>query len=262
MLLTEFDSQKQAVINPDMLHSKIPGFPKVTVSCFSRQLFQRLLSFLGEPIQIGESHCAFAIIPIYEVIYKDCRFAFFQSCVGEPTCVSTYEDIIAMGSKRLILFGNCGVLEKTIEDCGIIIPTSAIRDEGCSYHYAPASDTIPINKKYVNLFKDILRERGYPYTEGVTWTTDAPYRETRDIIARRKAQGAICVEMECAGMQALCDFRETEFFQFLYAGDNLDHTDWDRRSISGDVRLNDKEKIGLLAFELGLKIMEIYDREK
>lgn len=75
-------------------------------------------------------------------------------------------------------------------------------------------------------------------------------------VARRKAQGALCVEMECAGMQAMCNFRETDFFQFLYAGDNLDHTTWDPRSLSGEVRLDDKSKIALLAFELGLKIRQ------
>lgn len=161
---------------------------------------------------------------------------------------------LRMGSKCLILLGNCGILDKSIKDCGIIIPTKAIRDEGCSYHYAPASDTIDVNHKYVDLFKAVLDELHYPYVEGITWTTDACYRETGDKVRRRKEQGAVCVEMECAGMQALCDFRETDFFQFFYAGDNLDHSSWQPRSLSGDVRLDDKSKIALLAFELGFKI--------
>ena len=109
---------------------------------------------------------------------------------------------MAMGSKRIILLGNCGVLDKSIEDCGIIIPTSALRDEGTSYHYAKASDTIEVNKKYKEEFKEVLKEFGYPYVEGRTWTTDAPYRETKDKVALRKKQGAICVEMECSAMQA------------------------------------------------------------
>ena len=155
-----------------------------------------------------------------------------------------------MGARRIILVGNCGVLDKTIEDCGIIIPTAALRDEGTSYHYAPASDSIPVNRRGREEFKEILRKLGYPYVEGITWTTDAFYRETREKVAARKAMGAVCVEMECAAVQALCDFRGVEFFQFLYAGDNLDHTAWDPRSLSGDTRLDDKQKIGLLAFEL------------
>ena len=179
--------------------------------------------------------------------------------VGEPLCVAQYEDVIAMGSKRLIMLGNCGVLDTSIEDCGIIIPTEAIRDEGTSYHYAPASDRISVNKKYREEFKKVLSECGYSYVEGITWTTDAAYRETRDKVERRKSQGAICVEMECAGMQAVSDFRNTEFFQLFYAGDNLDHSEWQPRSISGEVRLDDKVKIMFLAFELGLKIVKQKD---
>lgn len=253
MLLEEFDFDRDAVIRPDMVVRRLEEFPDVTVSCFSHQLFASVLS-LFDARQIAEIHSAVGPNPVYEAEYRGKRFALFQSRVGEPLCVADYEDLMAMGSRRLILLGNCGVLDRSIEDCGIIIPTAAIRDEGTSYHYAPPSDVIPVNRKYREEFRAVLTECGYPFVEGVTWTTDACYRETRAKIARRKAQGAICVEMECAGMQALCDFRGTEFFQFFYAGDNLDHSRWEPRSLHGDVRLDDKTKIMLLAFELGLKI--------
>lgn len=256
MILEEFDSSKSAVINPDMVVERINDFPDVTVSCFSRHLFAKLLEFFG-PEQIGESHSATGVIPIYKAEYKGKSFAMYQSYVGEPACGGIYEDVMAMGSKCLILLGNCGVLDKNIEDCGIIIPTKAIRDEGFSYHYVPPSDAIEVNTKYRELFKQVLMEFNYNYVEGTTWTTDACYRETRDKVNKRKEQGAICVEMECAGMQALCDFRGTDFFQFFYAGDNLDHSEWQPRSLSGEVRLDDKSKIALLAFELGLKIKEL-----
>lgn len=256
MILEEFDPSKTAVINPDMIVKKIENFPDVTVSCFSRRLFEKLLSFF-KPEPIGESHSATGVVPIYKVEYKGETFAMYQSFVGEPACGGLYEDIIAMGSKCLILLGNCGVLDKNIEDCGIIIPTKAIRDEGLSYHYAPVSDMIDVNTKYREYFKEVLKEFNYPYVEGTTWTTDACYRETRDKVESRKGQGAICVEMECAGMQALCNFRETDFFQFFYAGDNLDHSQWQPRSISGEIRLDDKSKIALLAFELGLRIKDL-----
>lgn len=253
MILEEFDPSLRAIINPDMIVETIEDFPDVTVSCFSEILFSNVLSFF-EPKLLGNMHSASGLNPVYEVVYKGERFAFFHSYVGEPKCINDYEDILAMGSKCLILLGNCGVLDKSIEDCGIIIPTKAIRDEGCSYHYAPASDFIDVNTKYVDLFKEVLAEYNYPYVEGTTWTTDACYRETADKVKKRKEQGAICVEMECAGMQALCNFRNTDFFQFLYAGDNLDHSSWQPRSLAGDVRLDDKSKIVLLGFELGLKI--------
>lgn len=255
MLLEEFDANKTAIINPDMCVEKIENFPEVTISCFSEELFNEVLEFFRAK-EIASVHSASGLNPIYEVTYKGKRFAMFKSMVGEPLCVGQYEEIIAMGSKRLILLGNCGVLDKRIEDCGIIIPIKAVRDEGTSYHYAKPCDTIDVNHNYRDEFKKVLKEFGYPYVEGITWTTDACYRETRDKVNKRKEMGAVCVEMECAGMQALCDFRGTEFFQFFYAGGNLDHSSWEPRSLSGSARLDDKSKIMLLAFELGLKILE------
>lgn len=254
MLLEEFDIETNAIIDPNMCVERIEDFPEVTISCFSWRLFDSVLATF-DARKIADLHSATGLNPVYEVEYKGKQFALFHSMVGEPICVAQYEDLMAMGSKRLILLGNCGVLDKNIEDCGIIIPTSALRDEGTSFHYAEPSDVIEVNKKYRALFKQVLADCGYPYVEGMTWTTDACYRETREKAKRRRAQGAICVEMECAGMQALCDFRGTEFFQFFYAGDNLDHSAWDPRSISGGSRLDDKTKIMFLAFELGLRIM-------
>lgn len=255
MVLNEFDPAGNAVIDPEMLNEPLENFPDVTVSCFSEPLFRKVLEHLDAEI-LTYLHPATGTQPVYEALYRGKRFAFYLSHVGEPGCVMEYENMLAMGSQCLILFGNCGVLDRRIEDCGIIIPTKAIRDEGCSYHYAPPGDTIDVNHRYGDLFKAVLKECGYGFVEGTTWTTDAVYRETRQKVERRRAQGAICVEMECAGMQALCDFRKTEFFQFLYAGDNLDHTTWEPRSISGSARLDDKTKIAFLAFELGLKIKE------
>lgn len=255
MLLTEFDPERRAVINPDLIHTPVPGFPETVISIFSHTLFEKIVSFLnGEKIVATKD--VDGISPVYQVEYKGKRFAMYKARLGAPACVGSFEDIIPMGAKRIILLGNCGVLDRTIEDCGIIIPTRAIRDEGTSYHYAPAADYIDVNKKYIPLFIEVLKEFGYPYVMGTTWTTDAFYRETRNKITRRKEMGAICVEMESSAMQAMCDFRGVEFFQYLYAGDNLDHSQWDPRSLSGTSRLEDKEKIALLAFELACRIEE------
>lgn len=253
MLLTEFDPTPHAVIDPEMINAPLAGFPETVVSIFSHQLFDAVRKFLGG-VKIAETNDVDGEWPVYEVHYKGKRFAFYKARLGAPACVGMFEDVIAMGAKRIILLGNCGVLDKNIRDCGIIIPRRAIRDEGTSYHYAPAADFIDVNKAHVDTFKTVLDELGYPWVEGITWTTDAFYRETPQKVAARKAMGAVCVEMECAAMQAMCDFRGVDFFQFLYAGDNLDHANWDPRSLSGDVRLDDKQKIALLAFELAARI--------
>lgn len=180
--------------------------------------------------------------------------ALFMIAVGAPESTALLEDVFMMGVKKAIVFGTCGVLERSIEDCSVIIPDSAVRDEGTSYHYAPASDEIEVNRKYMDLFTDMLEELHIEYTVGKVWTTDAFYRETPNKIKRRKKQGCICVDMECSANAAVAAFRGKDLIQFFYAADNLDAEEWDVRSLSNDAKLNEKDRIAMIALELAVRI--------
>ena len=48
MILTEFDYEKNAIINPWHTSDMVQGMPKVAVTCFSRVTFARMLSVFGE----------------------------------------------------------------------------------------------------------------------------------------------------------------------------------------------------------------------
>jgi len=248
MILEEFDKEQNAVINPDAFGKKIPDFPAVTISCFSNKLFHRTVEVLqGTPID--------GLKDVYRIAYGGKDFAFYQSPAGAPACVMKYEELRASGMRTLILYGMCGVLGESLEDESIIIPTGALRDEGTSYHYMPASDTVGLNDRFMDLFIDVLHEAECSYTQGLTWTTDAPYRETESKVNRRKEQGAVCVEMECAAMAAAAQFRNTDFFTFFYAADSLAGSEWTPRSLVAENRTDDQTRISFLAFELGLKIL-------
>lgn len=254
MLLHEFDPCEKAIFNPDMVHPPLEGMPKVAVSCFSTVTFQRMLDMFPGAEQIAETKCASNHFPVYRVMVKGVPVALLQSGVGAPQCVGGQEEIYSMGAETLVLFGTCGVLDKSIEDCGIIFPTSALRDEGTSYHYAPPGDEIPVNLHHREVFTDLLDEMGIRYTQGLCWTTDSMYRETREKVKRRKERGCICVDMECASCAAVAQFRKKEVLQFFYAADNLDSDEWDARSLSNDAKVEEKNRIALLALELAVRI--------
>ena len=115
-----------------------------------------------------------------------------------------------------------------------MVPTAAYRDEGTSYHYAEASDYITVkNAEVVAKFMESAR---LPYIKGRTWTTDAVHRETRGNFEKRKAEGCICVEMECAAVQAMCDYRGLNAYFFFTCGDLLDAPEWDARMKKNQVK--------------------------
>ena len=46
-------------------------------------------------------------------------------------------------------------------------------------------------------------------------------RETRGLVSKQQQEGCLAVEMEIAGVQALCSFYGLELYCFLEAGDVL-----------------------------------------
>ena len=253
MLLHEFDPNPVAVINPGDIHTPVEDCPRVAVSCFERSTFGRMLERLGaEPLALTK--CANMEIPVYRAEYKGTEIALYEAYVGAAGCVGMLEDLFALGVEKLVLFGTCGVLDRAARDCGVIIPTAALRDEGTSFHYAPPSDEIEVNPKYREAFIEILERHQCTYALGKTWTTDAFYRETAEKMARRRAQGCICVDMECAAVAALAQFRGKEVFQFFHGSDCLDGGNWEVWGLSQDSNITGKDKAALLALELAARI--------
>lgn len=253
IVLEEFDVNKEAVINPRDIVSKKDKFPEIAIACYSKILFDKIVDNCNG-ILIGELSNTVGKKMIYEIEYNRKKLVIFNIGAGAPMAATDIEDIHEMGANKFIIFGNCGVLDKMIDDCSIIIPTEAIRDEGTSYHYMAPSRTVNVNEKYLNIFTNLLEEFGYSYTKGTTWTTDAFYRETRDKVQKRKQEGAIVVEMEAAAIQAVCNFRQIDLLTFFYAGDNLDIPNWDKRSLAGEIKLDQKMGVALLALEMACKM--------
>ena len=253
MILEEFDETINSTFDPYEVENVVDGFPKIGVTCFSKRLFDQLVDkFNG--IEIALNSNGNGKLPIYKINYEGHEIALFMSRVGASACIVQYEEIFAMGLEKMVVFGTCGVLDKSIDDLAIIIPNSAIRDEGTSYHYLPEGDSIELDATYKDLFIEILKEHDFDYVTGPTWTTDAFYRETRDKVNYFKEKGCLCVEMEASAIAAICKYKNLHSFIFFYAGDNLDSVTWEERSLSGKVNFEKKQEVTLLALDLANKI--------
>ena len=227
--------------------------PEVAVGVFSRYLFYDTIEKFSCN-EIGYISNANMEKNVYILKYKEHEITFFMAGIGGPMISADIEELHAQGVKKFIIFGNCGVLDSSIEDCSIIIPTKAFRDEGTSYHYVESSDIIDVSNKYVDDFIEILAVNGFDYVQGYTWTTDGFYRETREKINYFNTNGALCVEMEGATIAAVCQREGIDYFTFYYAGDNLDSVEWDERSLSGMVNIDKKKKVMTLALDLAVKM--------
>lgn len=252
ILLEEFDTNKEAVLNPWYTTRKMEDFPEYCITTFNKRLIDAYVEKVGGKL-IGELTCTHGNSPIYEVEYKRHRVAIYLSWVGAPACIANFEEIIAIGAKKVVMFGSCGVLDNTIDAEKIIIPSSAMRDEGTSYHYMPASDEIETDREGNMSIIQACEELNVPYLEGKTWTTDALYRETQKKMEDRKNAGCITVDMECSAMNAVAKFRDVRFAQFFYSVDNLDAPEWESRGL-GEFTTIEKEEYMLLALESAIRM--------
>ena len=121
------------------------------------------------------------------------------------------------------------MLDGSIGSGDIVLPTSALRDEGTSYHYLPAGREAHPSPRAVAAIVHVLERHACHYVKGKTWTTDAFYRETPRRVASRRQQGCLTVEMEAAALFAVAEFRGVDVAMLLYGGDDLSGLEWDRR---------------------------------
>ena len=164
--------------------------------------------------------------PIYKLNYKGKDIAFYLTGIGSAVCSSMcYEASWITGATKFIMFGSCGNLDREKTEGKFIIPTESYRGEGASYYYKEPSDYIDIRNS--NKLAKIFDELSVPYVLGKVWTTDSVVRETKGLVQKRKEEGCIAVEMELAGVQAVCDFYNLELYDFLEAGDVLEESGYE-----------------------------------
>lgn len=243
--ILEFDADPAAVIDPTRI-SKKQEMPDRAVACFFKDVINTLSEKYGAE-KILEMRSEIGMNPIYKIELDGVPLAVFHPGVGAPLAAGFLEHIIALGATKIVACGGAGVLHKSIALGHLIIPTSALRDEGTSYHYLPPSREAQADQTSIDAIIATMEKRQAPYTLAKTWTTDAFFRETPERVNRRRNEGCVTVEMEAAAFFAVAQFRNVHFGQILYGGDDISGDEWDTRG--WDKQIDIREKVFWLAAE-------------
>jgi len=158
-------------------------------------------------------------------LYKE-KIVLVVLRIGAPAAAAAIEELRIFGIKNYFALGRAGCIDKDFDTSKIVVVSRAIRDEGTSLHYLPASIYVDLDKEFANKIYAHLHDKGLKVVKGTTWTTDAFYRETSKRIAKRISQGAISVEMECAALAAVAKFYNLKFGQFVWFSDTVCDNDW------------------------------------
>ena len=215
-IVSSFDNESKTIINLDDIFKAPNHIADICIVTFSIQVKEMVLKQYNCK-HVGFTKTANGNIDVYSFIVAACVM---------------HEIHYVTGASKFIVYGSCGILD--VEKCkgNLIVPNSAYRDEGLSYHYMEVSDYV--NIKNSDKLAEIFKKYEYPYVKGKTWTTDAIYMETKKKADARKNEGCICVEMESAGLQAMCNYYGYELYIFFFGADLLNGDAWDKATLGNE----------------------------
>jgi uridine phosphorylase len=167
--------------------------------------------------------------------HEGARIGIVGCAVGAPFAVLVAEELFASGCKLLISVTSAGEIVDARKPPYFVLIDRALRDEGTSHHYrAPATfsrgDALLLRRVHNG-----LRRQGLRVIRGATWTTDAPFRETRRAIRAARARGMIAVEMEAAALYAFAQTRRRPVVCFAHVTNRMaqDEGDFEKGAAGG-----------------------------
>lgn len=247
MLNDFFDADSEPIVTLEAFYGPKKHIADKCIVVFSKAIYDHMLHEF-ECSKIAEIGACNGAIPVLAFEHQGEKVAFYLTPIGSALAGGTVAEVNHLtGATKFVMFGSCGSLDADKTTGNFIIPTQSYRGEGLSYYFAKAQNYIDI--KNSDKVADIFNELSIPCVQGRIWTTDSMIRETVNLVNKRKSEGCIAVEMEVAGVQAVCDFFGLELYDFLAAGDVLAEGNYITEGLSDANHNLDKLAIALRIIE-------------
>jgi uridine phosphorylase len=172
---------------------------------------------------------------LYRFANQGHEFGIVGCAVGASYAVLVAEQMFASGCELLVSVTSSGQITSLGPPPYFILIDKALRDEGTSYHYLPASEFAEADKPLVNVVWPRLTDVGEPIERGASWTTDAPFRETEAAIEAAKSKGILAVEMEAAALYAFAQARQRPVLCFAHVTNQMGRAtgDFEKGELNG-----------------------------
>ena len=164
---------------------------------------------------------------LYNVKQNDFEFAVLGCAVGSSFAVLIAEQLFVSGCKILISITSAGIINPAKNNSKFILIEQALRDEGTSYHYLPPSEISNISPALYDKLISYYSTTDLSIETGISWTTDAPYRETQSSIDEAMKLNVVCVEMEAAALYAFAKAKNKNIICFAHLTNTMAQTEGD-----------------------------------
>jgi len=206
------------------------------------QRAQRCLQLLENPVK----NFTFLGYTFWTGTYKGKKVTVGNGGFFAPDSAFVTEILCVGGIQTLIRLGSCGGLKKEMNVGDFIVVDKVLRGDGATRYYVDDKFVPTVDGDLTKKLVDVFSKAGTVH-QGGCWTTDALFKETKEIVNPYIEKGAISVDMVTSPFVTLANIYKRKVCAVLAVSDNL---------ITGamgfaDFRFFDaEEKMTKLAFEL------------
>ena len=176
------------------------------------------------PALVHLHHCRSdmpSILQLLDIFNKIFRQILYEIYICRSPAVLVAEELFASGCQLLISITSAGQIMPVGQPPYFVLIERALRDEGTSYHYLPPSPFSALRPELEELLRDTWEASSVPMHSGASWTTDAPFRETEEMIQACRANGILAVEMEAAALYALAQAKQSALVCFAHVTNQM-----------------------------------------
>jgi uridine phosphorylase len=187
----------------DFLHHHIdPAHLNVGTTCLmtcSSSLFRHLLE-LFPPVDDG------TLWPYSTTPLRVCqtgtgkRFAVHFPAFGGPRIANSLEQLAACGIRSVFGLGLGGTPQDHVQIGDILVIEGAVRGDGVSRYYAPLEYPAIADLSLTARVRAQLEQHGERYLSGLSFGTDALYREDEQLMSLLRALGVLSVDLESSAL--------------------------------------------------------------
>lgn len=153
-------------------------------------------------------------------LYKGKKITIGNGGFYSPDTAFVTEMLCEGGVKTLIRLGSCGALKKEINVGDVVVADKAIRGDGATQYYVK-DGFLPFADAQITKDLAAACQKQLPTHVGGVWTTDALFKETKEIVNKYIDQGAVIVDMVTSPFFTIADLYKRKAAAVLAISDNL-----------------------------------------
>ncbi len=159
---------------------------------------------------------------VYTGKYKGQRVSLASHGFGGPSCAILVEEIIVHGAKYIVILGTTGTVVSHIDLGDYIIATEARHPAGGLYEgYKAQNDVKRPNKILLGKLTQAFKAKDLKFHTGSVYSNDSYFVEDKNFAKRRREEGILSVEMECATLFMLGKIRKVHTAAVLIASNTV-----------------------------------------